>query len=179
MFKGFELGAALFLPLAQLTGPELFHTAVPNLNPRLEMWLLSIGSGGIRTSPPLPSNIFPEVVQTNNDDKNKKVGLFDWISGRSKWTALTKEPKTASHTIGNSPSVASRTKPQQKFQALMSSIVRSNRSETIDSPKIKNESKYDGDSYPNPVLKRSASDGSHMDIVGHGKKVVFVRFPPY
>jgi hypothetical protein len=33
------------MPLVQLVGAEAFYTAVPNLNPRLEMWLLSIGSG--------------------------------------------------------------------------------------------------------------------------------------
>lgn len=84
MYRGFELGVELFLPLSQLTNDDFF-TCVPSLNPRLEMWLRSVGSGGSRKSPPLPSNILPEAVVDNTQkDIQKKKGLMNWISVKSK-----------------------------------------------------------------------------------------------
>jgi hypothetical protein len=82
MAKGFELGAELFMPLAQLTGPEAFYTLVPNLNPRLEMWLVSVGSSVPGKSPPLPSNIWPEVTTEVEKEPRKKKGIMGWFSSR-------------------------------------------------------------------------------------------------
>lgn len=82
MAKGFELGAELFLPLAQLTGPEAFYTLVPNLNPRLEMWLVSVGSSIPAKSPPLPANIWPEVTTEVEKEPRKKKGIMGWFSSR-------------------------------------------------------------------------------------------------
>jgi hypothetical protein len=79
MNKGFELGSELFIPLQQLTTPEAFATAVPNVNPRLEMWLQNIGSGGPRRSPPLPSTIIPDEERCDDVgsdvDKHKRKGF--------------------------------------------------------------------------------------------------------
>ena len=85
MMKAFELGAEIYLPLVQLMGAEAFYTAVPNLNPRLELWLGSIGSSIPPRSPPLPSNIWPEVTNETSNQPEKKKGIMQWISGRSKW----------------------------------------------------------------------------------------------
>lgn len=95
MLRAFELGAELYLPLENFTAGA-FHAAVPNLNPRLELWLESVGSGSsTRTSPPLPSNILPEiVVDHSNQEAKKRKGLFaSWMSStsssQSKQTAST------------------------------------------------------------------------------------------
>ena len=82
MAKAFELGAELFMPLAQVTGPEAFYTLVPNLNPRLEMWLVSVGSSIPAKSPPLPSNIWPEVTTEVEKEPRKKKGIMGWFSSR-------------------------------------------------------------------------------------------------
>lgn len=85
MFLGFQMGAELFVPLVQLVGAEMFYTVVPNLNPRLEMWLISINSGLVCRTPPLPSNILPEVVDISdrpNQDAKQKKGFFNWLSNK-------------------------------------------------------------------------------------------------
>eukprot|EP01035_Chromulina_nebulosa_P018034 gene18034-23676_t len=74
------------MSLENLTG-QSFYTSVQSLNPRLQVWLSSVGSGvSNRKSPPLPSNILAEeavvdVSQSNNDKKKK--GMFTWISNTS------------------------------------------------------------------------------------------------
>lgn len=100
MLKAFELGAELFVPLAQLTGPEAFYTAVQNMNPRLEMWLVSVDSGIPARSPPLPGNIWPEIASESAvNDTGKKKGFISWISSKSKWVgALSSTPSQAPQT---------------------------------------------------------------------------------
>jgi hypothetical protein len=110
MSRAFELGSELFLPLAQLVGPEAFYTTVSNLNPRLEMWLLSVGSGGVRTSPPLPPNILPEVVQTNSGaSKERKKSIFSSLKSgfKSTFSSLSTSntpltPGSIGHSLGSS-----------------------------------------------------------------------------
>lgn len=108
MMKAFELGAALYVPLVQLMGPEAFYTAVPNVNPRLDMWLSSIGSHVPLKSPPLPSNIWPEVTSEVTNQPEKKKSIMQWISGRSKWmsslTASNATP-TSSSTFTTMPNI--------------------------------------------------------------------------
>jgi hypothetical protein len=107
MMKAFELGAELYLPLVQLMGAEAFYTAVPNLNPRLELWLGSIGSSIPPRSPPLPSNIWPEVTNETNNQPEKKKGIMQWISGRSKWmSSLTSNSHAGQSAPSSTPTPA-------------------------------------------------------------------------
>lgn len=93
MSLAFAIGVELFMPLAQLIGPEAFHTAVPSLNPRLELWLASCASGEIGKSPPLPSNIRPE--QTSESEEIitpvKEKGFFSWLTSRSSGSTAKEE----------------------------------------------------------------------------------------
>ena len=86
MSLAFEIGVELFFPLAQLVGPEAFSTAVPHLNPRLEMWLVSSASGEVGRSPPLPGNILPAEQSSGNSDEIarpvKDKGFFSWLTSR-------------------------------------------------------------------------------------------------
>jgi len=89
MMKALELGADLYTHLSQLTGPEAFSTAVSSVNPRLEMWLASIGSGGERTSPPLPSSILPENSDISSSslltqEAGKSTGFRAWVMSKAK-----------------------------------------------------------------------------------------------
>ncbi|RYH21171.1 hypothetical protein EON65_21320 [archaeon] len=109
MMKAFELGAALYMPLLQLVGPEAFYTSVPNVNPRLDMWLSSIGSHVPLKSPPLPSNIWPEVTNEVTNQPEKKKGLMQWISGRSKWmSSLTSSSSTKENVAAVATSTSAR-----------------------------------------------------------------------
>lgn len=99
MMKALELGADLYTPLTQLTGPEAFSTAVSSVNPRLEMWLASIGSGGERTSPPLPSSILPENSETSSillqePEAGKYGGFRAWVMSKAK-EMVSSTPMTA------------------------------------------------------------------------------------
>ena len=85
--KALELAAELFVPLVQLVGAEAFYTAVPNLNPRLEMWLLNKSAGEPCTSPPLPPSILPSVA-SEVDVAPPKKGIMNYIS--SQWKAFNK-----------------------------------------------------------------------------------------
>ena len=98
MLKAFELGAELFLPLAQLSGPEAFYTAVPNLNPRLEMWLVTVGSNLPATSPPLPAIIWPEVATEAPEEPEKKKGLLQWIATR-RWISSSSSSSSAAAPV--------------------------------------------------------------------------------
>ena len=98
MLKAFELGAELFLPLAQLSGPEAFYTAVPNLNPRLEMWLVTVGSNLPATSPPLPAIIWPEVATEAPEEPEKKKGLLQWIATR-RWISSSSSSASAAAPV--------------------------------------------------------------------------------
>lgn len=82
MLKAFELGSELFLPLIQLMGAEAFQTGVPNVNPRLELWLNAIGSHIPLRCPPLPSNIWPEVTSETANRPERKKSIMQWISGK-------------------------------------------------------------------------------------------------
>lgn len=87
MSLAFEIGVELFFPLAQLVGPEAFNTAVPHLNPRLEMWLVSSASDEVGRSPPLPSNILPAEQASGNSDETitpvkGSKGFFSWFSSK-------------------------------------------------------------------------------------------------
>lgn len=87
MSFAFDIGVELFVPLAQLVGPEALATAVPNLNPRLEMWLHSAASGAVGKSPPLPNNILPveSPVETNDSNTTSPgLGFFNWLSSSTK-----------------------------------------------------------------------------------------------
>lgn len=101
--KAFELGASLFLPLAELLGPEKFSTTVHNLNPRLEVWLREITDpNSPKKSPPLPPTILPEIVvdSSRGNTTVKKKGLRKWISEKSKvifnTSSITAPPSTPS-----------------------------------------------------------------------------------
>ena len=98
MSHAFNIGVQLFIPLVQLIGPEAFSTAASNLNPRLEMWLMSTASGALGRSPPLPSNILPEIISESERKLESREGrltrFMQWIS-----------------TPGQSPSQAKRDKP--------------------------------------------------------------------
>lgn len=84
MFKAFEVGSEVYLPLVQLMGAEAFHTGVPNLNPRLELWLNAIGSSNVPPrSPPLPSNIWPDTTsETSNQPEGRRRSIMSWITGK-------------------------------------------------------------------------------------------------
>jgi hypothetical protein len=102
MSLAFAIGVELFIPLAQLIGPEAFHTAVPSLNPRLELWLASCSSGEVGKSPPLPSNIRPE--QTSEVEEVtapvKDKGFFSWLT--SKTTRSSPPPHKDDNSFYNS-----------------------------------------------------------------------------
>jgi hypothetical protein len=84
MLKAFELGAEIYLPLVQIVSAEAFYTAVPNLNPRLELWLRAIGSNIPPKSPPLPPNIWPEATSEVAARPEKKKSWFpQWFRGQS------------------------------------------------------------------------------------------------
>ena len=86
MSFAFEIGVELFMPLVQLVGPEGFHTSVPSLNPRLEMWLVSCASGEVGRSPPLPSNIRPATQATEIEEDITPVkdkGFFSWLTSKN------------------------------------------------------------------------------------------------
>lgn len=105
MNKGFELGSELFIPLQQLAGPEAFATTVPNVNPKLELWLQNIGSGGPRSSPPLPSTIIPDEERNdgvNNDvDRNKRKGfrhsIREWLTSSHQKVDPVIKPNSLQH----------------------------------------------------------------------------------
>ena len=99
MSHAFNIGVQLFIPLVQLIGPEAFSTAAANINPRLEMWLMSSASGIIGRSPPLPSNILPEVVSESEkkiENRESRVAkFFQWMSP---------SPSTEKREAPNTPS---------------------------------------------------------------------------
>jgi len=80
--RSLEMAAELVVPLIQLVEAEAFYTAVPHLNPRLEMWLLSKSAGEQCTSPPLPVSILPAAPSSDapNTPKSGK-GFMSWLSG--------------------------------------------------------------------------------------------------
>lgn len=109
MLKAFEIGAELFIPLVQLVGAEIFYTLVPHLNPRLEMWLISVHAKGECKTPPLPSNILPEAVgQIAVEKKEPKKGFFNWLSNKlsDSNTASGYRPGPASTSAPLAPNAA-------------------------------------------------------------------------
>lgn len=81
--KALEMAADLFVPIIQLVEAEAFYTAVPHLNPRLEMWLLSKSAGEPCTSPPLPASILPAAPSSGEAPSTPKTGkgFMNWLSG--------------------------------------------------------------------------------------------------
>lgn len=63
-------------------GPSAFYSTVPHLNPRLEMWLVSIGSNIAAKSPPLPNTIWPPLMSKEEKKVTKNKGFMQWISGK-------------------------------------------------------------------------------------------------
>jgi hypothetical protein len=123
LFRAFELGAELYLPLENITG-GVFSAAVPNLNPKLEVWLTSIGSGSeTRRSPPLPNNILPEVVvdHSTNDQKKKKGMFAGWMSSSSS-SSSSKTASTATTT--SYPSISSMIYPSKPMPPTPSSLAK-------------------------------------------------------
>jgi hypothetical protein len=103
MLKAFELGAEIYLPLVQIVSAEAFYTTVPNLNPRLEMWLRGIGSNIPPTSPPLPPNIWPEITsEVSSRPEKKKAGIISWIRG----SLMSSSSNASTGTTSNSLSIA-------------------------------------------------------------------------
>jgi hypothetical protein len=100
MSHAFNIGVQLFIPLVQLIGPEAFSTAASNLNPRLEMWLMSTASGVLGRSPPLPSNILPEVVSESERKLESREGrltrFMQWLSAPAQSPSQAKRDKPAS-----------------------------------------------------------------------------------
>ena len=65
-----------------IVGPSAFYSTVPHLNPRLEMWLVSIGSNIVAKSPPLPDTIWPPLMSKEEKKVTKNKGFMQWISGK-------------------------------------------------------------------------------------------------
>jgi hypothetical protein len=103
MLKAFELGAEIYLPLVQIVSAEAFYTTVPNLNPRLEMWLRGIGSNIPPTSPPLPPNIWPEITsEVSSRPEKKKAGIISWIRGSLMSSSSNASTGTTSSSLSSS-----------------------------------------------------------------------------
>ncbi len=129
MLKAFELGAEIYLPLVQIVSAEAFYTSVPNLNPRLEMWLRGIGSNIPPKSPPLPANIWPEVTSevTSRPEKKKPwiVQFFRGLSSSSSNSA-TGSSTTPATVVGNSSlasSTPSTTSASQRGSVALGSVM--------------------------------------------------------
>ena len=96
MSLAFEIGRSLYIPMVQLVGADSFSTAVPDVNPRLEVWLLHSSSSssddvGVRNSElnVLPDTIFPVTMSkqdiTPEREPEKEKGLWgtlmpDWLA---------------------------------------------------------------------------------------------------
>jgi hypothetical protein len=81
-------------------GPSAFYSTVPHLNPRLEMWLVSIGSNIVAKSPPLPNTIWPPLMSKEEKKVTKNKGFMQWISGKisSSSSSIISSTKTESAT---------------------------------------------------------------------------------
>ena len=94
MALAFEIGRSLYVPMVQLVGADTFSTAVPAVNPRLEVWLLHTYSDDSETwnleLNALPDTIFP-VTMSRQDvadeivEPEKDKGMFggfipEWLS---------------------------------------------------------------------------------------------------
>lgn len=112
MALAFEIGRALYIPMVQLVGADSFSTAVPEVNPRLEVWLMhnsSFVDSQTRLSQlnALPDTIFP-VTMSKQDfipevEPEKEKG--NWLGLMPEWLAPSpqKKPKTerkSSITVG-------------------------------------------------------------------------------
>lgn len=110
MSHAFNIAVQLFIPLVHLIGPEAFSTSVHNLNPRLEVWLHSLAFEKVSKSPPLPSNILPEVVtesEKKTDSREGRLARFlQWMTPAS----LEKERSSTSASGTPAPS----TRPGKK-----------------------------------------------------------------
>jgi len=103
MAMAFEIGRALYIPLVQLVGADSFSTAVPEVNPRLEVWLLHNSScldSDTRISElnALPDTIFP-ITMSKQDfvpevEPEKEKGIWQGLGPfMPEWLAPSPERK--------------------------------------------------------------------------------------
>lgn len=108
MSHAFNIAVQLFIPLVQIIGPEAFSTSVYNLNPRLEVWLHSLAFEKVSKSPPLPSNILPEVVTESEKKAESREGrlsrFLQWMTPASS----EKERTSGSGSVVGTPAPSTR-----------------------------------------------------------------------
>ena len=126
MSLAFEIGRSLYLPLVQLVGADTFSTAVPEVNPRLEVWLLH-DSASSRSADALylPDTIYPvemskqdTIADPEPQKKEKSHWLPDWMLSSSS----TSKQKSSSQS--QSTSVKQRKEAELRLNQQMDDAMR-------------------------------------------------------